>query len=133
MPKTKSANRADSVPTEAITPEQIGGLSTEALLRAMNEDRAHLGDPELESLRCSILTEVPNDDPAHPFHPESEKYVARALSAAQVPEDRMEVLRVSLRALLRWDRAARLAALDGYIAPESARALCAPLDAALGR
>lgn len=72
--------------------------------------------------RRLLISEIETTDPDHPFHPEAEKFVVKALAALDHIEG-IEMHRTSLRAMFRWNRAARLALEDGAVSDSAVAAL----------
>lgn len=117
MPKKSTS------PAEQVTDEQVLAAASEAdrdqVVAAVGRwHESDRGEP------CrALLDGLDVDDPAHPFHPEAEKFAGKFVSASGLKDAELEIHRVGLRAMARWNRAARLAAEDGTIAAESVSGL----------
>lgn len=77
-----------------------------------------------EPLRL-LISEIETTDPDHPFHPETERFVVKALAALAALDhvEGIEMHRTSLRAMFRWNRTARLALEDGAVSDSAVAAL----------
>jgi len=104
MPK-KSAS-----PAEQVTDKQVLAAAAKAdreqVLAALQRWR------ETDTAKpCGALIDAyETSDAGYPFHTESEKFVGKAVSATPLADNDLEIHRISLRSMFRWNRAARLAA-----------------------
>lgn len=60
--------------------------------------------------RRALIDAFETSDAGYPFHTGSEKFVGKAVSSVPLVDSELETHRIPLRAMFRWNRAARLAA-----------------------
>lgn len=94
--------------------DALAAADREKILAALAASRAPELDGPIDRAR-RVLIAGSHDDPSYPFGTDAQKFLSRALSASVLEDQESEIHRVGLSVLLRWNRSARLAVLDGEV------------------